>query len=522
MCWELYQFWYFDNNYIIDGISWIELGNSNFINFVFVGNAISALILIIMITGSFFVVLFVYAEMWDDKEGANFVILLMLFIAFMAILVISGNLFVFYLGWEGIGLTSLFLISFWSERTRAIKATLKVYSINKIGDFLILVSLLFIFINLGNTEFIFLNMIAPLLTNYNIQLSNFYLNVIQVIATLLVLGGGVKSAQFGFHIWLLEAMEAPLGASALMHSSTLVVAGVTLVYKLAEFISFSTSAHYILTAWGAWTALFAAFIACFQYELKIILAYSTISSMGFLYYLLGLGIYTEMLNYLVIHAYAKIFLFLVVGAIILHCNGCQDIRWMGNLMHYIPSLYISFVIGSINLAGLPYWSGYYCKNAIWEYTLKTNYFFGCINIFILLTSVCTNIYLIRTILLVFTGNKNGHKSIYCYWTTSFSLILVFAIMALIVNYNGIFWTQYFLTTTNFVHYSILNYYSTFIQILTWISKYNYILLSILYLFIYSGIYICFLTWHTYKIDILASLLKRNFILFILLLLYFFV
>ncbi len=412
-----------------------------------------------MTCGSFIVLSFVYVEMWDDKEGANFAILLVLFLGFMGILVASANLFVFYLGWEGIGLTSLFLISFWSERARAIKATLKVYTINKVGDFLILSGICLLFAHLGNTDIIFLNTMSPLLNNYYIFLGNVPFSIIELTATLFVVGGGVKSSQFGFHIWLLEAMEAPLGASALMHSSTLVVAGIILVYKLATLIGYSLIAHWILIFWGSWTALFSAYVACFQYELKIILAYSTISSMGFLYCLLGLSAYNVMLNYLIIHAFIKIFLFLTVGAIMLHCGGCQDIRWMGGLLHYIPNLYIYFVLGSCGLAGLPYWSGYYCKSATWFIATNTNSLIFIINIVLLLTTLCTYIYLARTCYIVFLGLKNGHRSIYRLRYQSPLTNITFFILSLVVAYTGIIWTHMCETTLDATNININFLYS---------------------------------------------------------------
>ena len=458
---------------MFDITTWIELGNNNFVDYIFSADFLTIAILIIMTSGSFIVLNFVYVEMWDDKEGTNFVILLIAFLAFMSILASSGNLFTFYLGWEGISLISLFLINFWSERARAIKATLKVYTVNKIGDFLILISILFIFISLGSTEFIFLNTMSLILNNYNIVFSDSNTNLLELSSILFITGGGVKSAQFGFHIWLLEAMEAPLGASALMHSSTLVVAGITLTYKLAEWINYSNWAHYILIAWGSWTAFFASFIACWQFELKIILAYSTVSSMGFLYYLLGLSAHIELFLYLIIHAYIKIFLFLAIGAIILHCNGCQDMRWMGNLLLYIPNLYIYYTAGSLGLAGVPYWSGYYCKSKTWTLTTQTLGFFGYIQIAVLLTILCTYIYLIRTGFVVFLGSKNGHISVYKKKYQSLLILIMFTILMLIVSYSGIIWTQMCNTMYNDTLFLFTHYYNLTSHLTNWISYFNW-------------------------------------------------
>lgn len=422
-----------------------------------------------MTGGSFIVLSFVYVEMWDDKEGANFAILLVLFLAFMGVLVSSANLFIFYLGWEGIGLTSLFLINFWSERARAVKATLKVYIINKVGDFLILTGLCLLFLNLGTTDFIFLNNFAVLLNNFEISIGTAAINILELTALLFVIGGGVKSAQFGFHIWLLEAMEAPLGASALMHSSTLVVAGVILVYKLSGLIGFTTLALKWLIIWGSWTALFAAAIACFQYELKIILAYSTISSMGFLYCLLGLQAHTVMLNYLIIHAFIKIFLFLVVGAIMLHCSGCQDIRWMGGLLHYVPHLYIYFIIGSCGLAGLPYCSGYYCKSGTWFILSSVNNYAPVTNIIILFTTLLTYIYLTRVTFIVFFGPKNGHRHIYRLRHQSPLSVVSFFVLASVVAYTGTIWTTF--CETNLEAITSYFYASYYLPLLTHVTSF---------------------------------------------------
>ncbi len=494
--WDLFNLWTSDYHYVINFATWINIGNNNVINFAISGTFVSTALLVIMTCGSFVVLNFVYIEMWDDKEGANFAILLTLFLGFMGILVASSNLFMFYLGWEGIGLVSLFLINFWSERARAIKATLKVYTINKIGDFFIFSGICLLFVNLGQTDIIFLNTISPLINNYYLWVGNTQYNLIEIVALLFVIGGGVKSAQLGFHIWLLEAMEAPLGASALMHSSTLVVAGIILVYKLAPMIAFAYMAHYVLIIWGSWTALFAAFTACFQFELKIILAYSTISSMGFMYCLLGLHAYSVMLNYLIIHAFIKIFLFLIIGAIMLHCNGCQDIRWMGGLLHYIPHLYIFYFIGSCGLAGLPYWSGYYCKSATWFSAINNNYMIIALNFILLITTLCTYIYLLRLGTLVFLGTKNGHRSIYRRRFSALSSTGLFIILSIIVGYTGIVWTHMCDTLISATQVDITNLYQQTYQYITTNYYSGWWLLT----FIYITSYLVLLTLYLLNIN----------------------
>lgn len=363
-----------------------------------------------MFCGSISVLGFVYIEMWEDKEGSLFATLLMVFLLFMAILAISSNLPLFYLGWEGIGLTSLFLINFWSERARGVKAALKVFAINKIGDFLIFLALCLLIGHWGIGSFLLFEEYASIIGqgSANLVLTSSF----NLLGFLLVLGGGIKSAQFGTHIWLLEAMEAPLGASALMHSSTLVVAGIFLVAKSYSLIVITDSAPLLLAIWGGWTALFASVIALFQYELKIILAYSTISSMGFMYLLLGLGAYWEALYYLVIHAYLKIFLFLLIGALMFHCGGSQDFRFMGGLWYWLMAWGAALLAGSLGLCGIPYLSGYYCKAPLWAQVSYTNLGWGLLLASTLLCSICTLLYMARLGWAILYSTRNGHRSIY--------------------------------------------------------------------------------------------------------------
>lgn len=411
--WELYLNWLNDYNYIIIPAVWLEFGNAATIYFEFHGNTLTFLLLVIMSSGASIVVIFTYVEMWNDKEGANFIILLLLFIAFMLILVSSGNLFIFFIGWEGIGIVSLFLISFWTERVRSFKATFKVYIINKIGDILLLLGILITFLYCGSTNFILINNLLPFWTSTFFYIFDVHFNSLNFITFLFILASGVKSAQFGFHIWLLDAMEAPLGASALMHSSTLVIAGIILLLKLQNFILCSTINQTFITIWGSWTALFAIIIACFQYELKIILAYTTISSMGIIYFFIGINQNLLALNYLVVHAYTKIFFFLTVGLLILNCNGCQDIRWMGQLLHNNTDIFLLINLNLLNLLGLPFTSGYFAKHTLLNMLFNCSTIFHYYYIFTFISYILAYYILIIKIYLgLFLSIKNGHRSIY--------------------------------------------------------------------------------------------------------------
>lgn len=453
--WELYSCWLSDSGYLVDIYTLVDLGNGLLVDVIFYGGWLSMSIICVMTIGSLMVLSFIYVEMWDDKEGAIFTLLLVLFLVFMAVLVLGQNIIVFYIGWEGIGIVSLFLINFWSERVRGTKAVLKVFFINKVGDILLLIGMSLLVGGIGIIDFFSLDA-CPLVWSAKVwSYGGFLVGMLDIVMLLFIVGGGVKSSQYGFHIWLLEAMEAPLGASALMHSSTLVVAGIILVYKLYAVLVWSNLALYILVMWGSWTSLFSAWTACWQYELKVILAYSTISSMGFIYMLLGLGALYEASIYLIMHAFLKIFLFLTIGLIMFFAGGMQDIRWSGGLLCYIPYAWGLYFSGAVGLGGLPYWSGYVCKSYLWS-SLEIGW--GPLlvtNVVALLSTLFTYIYLFRLGLLVFWGSRNGHRAIYRNVWSSCFIIIVLLYLCFFSIYWITWWVGLMDTSVSACRYSFI-------------------------------------------------------------------
>jgi NADH-quinone oxidoreductase subunit L len=280
-----------------------------------------------------------------------------------------------------------------------------------------------------------------------------------------------------------------------MHSSTLVVAGIYLLLRLIIFVEQSWLLSVWLIIWGAWTATFAAFIACFQYELKIILAYSTISSMGFMFFLIGLHAYYEALIYLIVHAFIKIFLFLVVGAIMLHCSGCQDVRWMGGLLNYIPFLWITYLSGAVGLAGLPYWSGYYCKSTVWNAVLYLNDFWSAIIFIILLNSLFTYLYLLRLGILIFKGLKLGHRSIYRVRWQSLFIVIFFNILLFVVLYGGSIWTSLLEIYNISWHLGWNSYFNLFYNLQGELTYWGWWGLNFIYILFFIFIYL-FLSLNT--------------------------
>lgn len=451
---DLYYIWVYNISIEFTNFLWVSLGNNIFIYWNFNFDLFGSILSFIIISGAFFVIIFVFIDMWDDKEGSNFVINLGFFIIFMLIVTNAGNLMLFYLGWEGIGLTSLFLVNFWSERVRSIKASFKIFFINKIGDVFVMILICLLCNFFGDLDFMVINSLTPLLLNFQFLIGNISINTTELLGVLLLISGSIKSAQYGFHIWLLEAMEAPLGASALMHSSTLVVSGLVLIYRLSIFIELSSLSQILMFLMGSFSATSGSLIACFQYELKVIMAYSTISNMGYMFLLFSIGAYYETILVMILHAYIKIFMFLVVGGIILHCNGCQDVRWMGGLLLYIPSLWVAYTCGGICLIGLPYWSGYYCKYYILSALSNSFVLFKGTEYILLLSYFLTIFYVTRAGYLIFLGPKNGHRKIYRIKPTSLLYIFDLLLLMFIILFSSYFWVNLLYTSKQVIFNNI--------------------------------------------------------------------
>lgn len=459
--WNVYILWKY--NYTVEYIlfNWVDFNNNLIILWNFKENLINSIFAFIMLFGAYIVTHFVFLDMNNDKEGYSFIILLGFFIIFMLIVIFSNNLLLFYLGWEGISLTSYFLVNFWSERVRSIKAVFKIFLISKIGDYFLIIFICLILINFKTVNIDEIHSTYIIFLNKELNFFFFKINFIDLLAILLVLGTSVKSAQYGFHIWLLEAMEAPLGASALMHSSTLVVAGVVLLFKLSFIVELSNYALVLMFILGSLSAFFGSFLACFQYELKTILAYSTVSNMGYIFVLFSLSLYYETILTIILHAFIKIYMFLTIGGLIFFSNGNQDIRWMGNLLNYVPFLWSSFLIGGFSLIGIPYFSGYYYKLYLINNLVQNYYFFCGFEFILILSYYFTIFYIFRVGYIVFFSSKNGHKILYKYKNLSIYFFLNLLVLGFIISFSFNFWQN--ILTLNYFSF-INNYFNNNIYV----------------------------------------------------------
>ena len=348
--------------------------------------------------------------MSHDKTVPRFFSYLSLFSFAMLMLVTANNLVQLFFGWEGVGLASYLLIGYWYEKPSACRAAIKAFLVNRVGDLFFACGIALIFAVFGTVEFpeIFADIPAHLNDSYRILGGTF--RAYEVIGVLLFLGAMGKSAQIGLHTWLPDAMEGPTPVSALIHAATMVTAGVFLMARMSPIMEYAPFALGFVTFIGATTCLFAATIGCVQNDIKRIIAYSTCSQLGYMFVAAGVGAYQVSVFHLFTHAFFKALLFLSAGAVIHAMSDEQDIRRMGGIWRKIPVTYAVMWIGSLALAGIPIFAGYYSKDAILEaawarHSALGQYGFWCGVIAAFLTAF----YSWRLLILTFHGEPRADK-----------------------------------------------------------------------------------------------------------------
>lgn len=416
-------FWFstiiYFNMFFIDNLSYkINLGkwfiiSLNYTVFfeIFI-DSVSYSFMFLTLTIAVFVYIYTFSYFRYEPNVERLVLLINCFVISMICLVTSGNFFVLFLGWELIGLTSFFLINFWSTRVSTLKSAFKAFVFNKFSDASLLISILLVFFLLNEINIqSFISQIS-LYNNYFIIISNIELPVIEVISFFFIICAFIKSAQFGFHIWLPDSMEAPVPASALIHSATLVSAGVFLLLRLSPMFEYSLYSYYVVPIIGSFTAFFGGLCSIYQSDIKKILAYSTISHCGFLMVCYSTYIPEYTILYLYIHGFFKAAVFLCVGNIIRFSRNYQDFRRMGMFWKYLPFECFASFICLINLCGLPFTIGFYIKHLllIGVYMDFKILYFILINI--LGGAVAGLIYSFRLFYFVFFDFKKAKKIIY--------------------------------------------------------------------------------------------------------------
>ena len=386
---------------------WISSGN-------FVANwsinvdPLSSVMLLVVTFVSALVHIYSIGYMSHDPHKPRFMSYLSLFTFSMLVLVVSDNFLQLFFGWEGVGLCSYLLIGFWYKKESANNAAIKAFIVNRIGDFGLAIGIFLIFFYFGTINFQEVFDTAPQFIENKLVFFGFESSLITLICIFLFIGAMGKSAQFLLHTWLPDAMEGPTPVSALIHAATMVTAGVFLVVRCSPLFEYSETALNLVTIVGMITAIFAASVALVQNDIKKIVAYSTCSQLGYMFFAAGVGAYHVAMFHLFTHAFFKALLFLGSGSVIHAFKDEQDIRNMGGIRKKLPYTYALMLIGTLALTGFPFLSGFYSKDAIIEFAYLRGSSLGnyaaSIGIF---TAFLTSIYSWRLFFKTFHGSYNN-------------------------------------------------------------------------------------------------------------------
>lgn len=352
-------------------VSWIE-SDVYCINWGFLFDTLTVVMLVVITTISTLVHIYSISYMEADPHVPRFMSYLQLFTFCMLMLVTADNLVQLFLGWEGVGLASYLLINFWYTRLCANQAGIKALVVNRIGDLGLSLGILTLFYIFGSSDYSVVFSLAPLFTDYFIQILGYEIHALTLVCLFLFIGAIGKSAQIGLHTWLPDAMEGPTPVSALIHAATMVTAGIFLIVRFSPLVEYSKLTLFILTLFGSATCLFAAITGTFQNDLKRVIAYSTCSQLGYMMLACGLSCYQISMFHLFNHAFFKALLFLSAGCVIHAVADEQDMRKMGSMVKYLPLVYSAMLVGSLALMGFPFLTGFYSKDLVIEVAQITN------------------------------------------------------------------------------------------------------------------------------------------------------
>ena len=381
---------------VVDGVT-MDVG--------FLVDRLTALMMVVVTSVSLMVHIYTIGYMHDDAGYQRFFSYISLFTFAMLTLVMANNFLQLFFGWEAVGLVSYLLIGFWYTRPTAIVANLKAFLVNRVGDFGFLLGIALILMATGSLDYATVFAKAPEMSGQTIELwSGTPWSVMTVACILLFVGAMGKSAQMPLHVWLPDSMEGPTPISALIHAATMVTAGVFMVARMSPLFEYSETALSVVLVIGATTALFTGFLGIVQNDIKRVVAYSTLSQLGYMTAALGASAYAAGVFHLMTHAFFKALLFLAAGSVIVAMHHEQDIRKMGGLRRYLPVTWLTSLIGTLSLIGFPGFSGFFSKDALIEAVghaerAGATYAWWCLLIGVFVTAL----YSFRMYFLVFHG-----------------------------------------------------------------------------------------------------------------------
>ena len=389
---------------------WITSGSFDVSWSIYIDTLTSVMLVMVSLISSI-IHFYSIGYMSHDPHKTRFMSYLSLFTFSMLMLVTADNFLQLFFGWEGVGLCSYLLIGFWYKKTSATAAAIKAFVVNRVGDFGFAIGIFLIFFYFGTLNYNEVFQLVPELQENEIILLGININLITLICLMLFIGAMGKSAQIFLHTWLPDAMEGPTPVSALIHAATMVTAGVFLIIRCSPIFEYSQFALNTITIVGMLTAFFAATVALVQNDIKKIIAYSTCSQLGYMFFAVGIGAYNVAIFHLFTHAFFKALLFLGSGCVIHSFKEEQDIRLMGGVWKKLPYTYILMIVGTLALTGFPLLSGFYSKDAIIEFAFLRGSTLGYIACGIgIFTALLTSIYSWRLILITFHGKYKNKKN----------------------------------------------------------------------------------------------------------------
>jgi len=376
---------------------WIDSESLN-VSWGFHFDSLNVSMLIPVLIVSSLVHIYSIGYMSHDPHNQRFFSYLSLFTFMMIILVTANNFLLMFVGWEGVGVCSYLLVSFWFTRIAANQSSISAFLTNRVGDCFLTIGMFAILWSFGNIDYATVFSLAPYMSE----------NIITIIGICLLIGAMAKSSQIGLHVWLPMAMEGPTPVSALIHAATMVTAGVYLLMRTSPLIEYSSTVL-ILCLWiGAITTVFSSLIGLFQQDIKKVIAYSTMSQLGMMVIAVGLSSYNIALFHLINHAFYKGLLFLGAGAVIHAVSDNQDFRKYGGLRVFLPLTYSVMLIASLSLVAFPFMTGFYSKDFILESAYGQFYFSGTVVYFIAaIAAMFTTLYSVKVLYLTFLTNPNG-------------------------------------------------------------------------------------------------------------------
>ncbi len=386
-----------NSSFTYDVFEWIMAGNFS-VSISFLLDPLSSLFLLIITGVGFLIHVYSAGYMHNDEGHNKFFSYLNLFVFFMLLLVLGSNYLVMFVGWEGVGLCSYLLIGFWFKNINYSSAAKKAFVMNRIGDLGFLLGIILIFTTFGSINY------STVFSQAKFFISDHH--TITIITALLFVGAIGKSAQIPLFTWLPDAMAGPTPVSALIHAATMVTAGIYMIARSNILFALSPITMEIVAFIGLATALLAATIGLAQNDIKKVLAYSTVSQLGLMFLALGVGAFSSGVFHVLTHAFFKALLFLGAGSIIHAMGGEQDIRNMGGLKKHLPTTYLTFLIGTIAISGVPPFSGFFSKDEILANVFAYNKLYWLLGV---LVSIMTAFYMFRIFFLTFYGEFRGTK-----------------------------------------------------------------------------------------------------------------